>query len=174
MHEKCVGSRIASMDALHTAYGIQSMWSVWFVFGFWYRKCIFGVFIYSHQCVKCSIEYRACGWPYRVYDIISCATLLCTRCVHCFSCLAPPSVCLCVSFGSIIYQRFSAMEILPAHVKINSIVLSSKDLLLKALINGNNERERKEINRSVRAHNMHCIWNNCAIRNMQQKCDKQN
>lgn len=46
------------------------------------------------------------------------------------------------------------------YVKINSIVLSSKDLLLKALINGNNERERvKKLTGVCECHRMRRMEN---------------
>lgn len=80
---------------------------------------------------------------------ITSGVILCILYVHCFLLSVCTTHCVCVCAVHC-FDHLSKNQTdgnIGLHVKINSIVLSSKDLLLKALINGNNERERKsEIN----------------------------
>lgn len=128
--------------------------------------------IWAMRCVRAHVFI-----PQSVYYSVrhmNITSLLCyfmhTLCEHCSPCIAH-SVCVCVSIRSFITDSDRWKYCL--HVKMNSIVLSSEDLLLNALINRNNERERKEINwhacvRALRI-NMHCIWNYVLVRNTYSK-----
>lgn len=95
-----------------------------------YLRCLY---LFASACVKCSIEHdhpqSVCTQVYNwVYFLMQ---------------------TLCASMHHWMVRSFIKDSVrwkYCLHAKINSIVLSSKDLLSKALINGNNERERKEIN----------------------------